>query len=137
MADSIEKDILTLVRTFSGVTGWVGTGTSARVYFTALPEGTTVAYPYIVYSTISSNGEYIYLATATSDALVEFSVFDTHLHDGLACANELFDALSAYHGKPGAKTIHYVSCDGPRVLKDPDYDNIYRIVVSAEVRYGR
>lgn len=137
MADNIEKDMRTLVRTFSGVTTYIGTSGNARLYWTEVPSNVTPTYPYIVYFTVSSNGEHIYMGTPTADALVQFSVFDTMLGRGLDCANELFDGLSAYHGKPGSKVIHYISCMGPRVLRATEYDNVYQYVVDADVRYER
>lgn len=137
MASSIEGDIRTLVRGLAGVTAYIGTGANARLYWTEMPEGTTVTYPYIVYTTVSSNGEYVYLGTATSDALVQFSVFHTHQKNGLDLANALFDGLSAYHGTPSAKAVHYISCMGPRTIRDPDYANVFQYVVDADVRYER
>ena len=137
MANTIESDIRVLVRSLAGVTAYIGTTTSARCYYVRVPENVTVTYPYIVYSTVSVNGGLIYLGTRTADALIQFDVYHTHIQDGLDLANALFDGLSAYHGKPSAKTIIYVSCMGPRLLKDPDYDNVYRYVIDAEVRYDR
>lgn len=137
MGNSIEKDMRTLVRTFSDVTAYIGTGANARLYWTTVPDGTTPSMPYIVYYTISANGELRYIGTRTADVLVRFSVFHTHLQDGLDLANALFDGLSAYHGTPGNKLIHYISCNGPSVMRDPDYETVFQYLVSAEVRYGR
>lgn len=137
MASSIENDLRVLVRSLSGVTSYIGTSTSARLYWTEVPPNVTPAYPYIVYFTVSSNGEYVYIGKATSDALVQFSVFATHLQRGLDLANALFAGLSAYHGTPSGKAVHYISCMGPRVIRDPDYANVYQYVVDADVRYER
>lgn len=137
MASSIESDLLVLVRSLSGVTAYVGTGANARVYWTEIPEGTTQTYPYIVYSTVSVNGTILYFDKRTADALVQFSVFHNHLQNGLDCANALFDGLSGYHGTPSAKVVYTVACMGPRVIKDPAYDNVYQYVIDAEVRYER
>ena len=135
-SESIEKDMRTLVRTLTTVTAYIGTGANARIYWTTAPDG-ALTYPYIVYFTVASNGEPRYVGIRTSDALVQFSVFHTHLKDGLDLANALFDGLSEYYGSPGDKKIYHISCNGPRVLRDPDYDNIYQYVVDAEVRYER
>lgn len=137
MASSIEQDMRTLVRSFAGVTTYIGTAGDARLYWTTVPDGTEPDLPYIVYFTVSSNGALQYLGKRTSDVLVQFSVFSADLAAGLDLANALFDGLSAYHGTPGSKLIHYISCNGPKVLRDPDYEGVYQYIVDAEVRYER
>jgi hypothetical protein len=136
---SIEADLKTYLLTQATVTAWIGTGANARIYWTtapdAMPENET--YPYIVYFTVAANGELQYLGTRSSETLVQFSIFDTHPYNGLTLANAVFDALNAYHGKPGSKKIYYISANGPRVLRDPDYDNIYHYIVDATVDYER
>jgi len=132
VANSIEKDMYTLVQTLTDVTAVVST----RVYWIDAPEG-DLTYPYITYFTVSANGELIYIGKRTADALVQFSVWDTVAARGLDVANDLFDGLSAYHGTPGDKVIQYISCNGPNGMRDPDYDNVYQYVVTAEVRYER
>lgn len=136
MAGSIEKDMRTLVRGLSGVTAYIGTGANARLYWMSAPDG-PLTYPYIVYSTVSSNGELRFVGKRTADALVQFSVFHTHKQDGLDLANALFDGLSAYHGTPGDKAVIYISANGPNGIRDPDYENVYQYVVTAEARYER
>lgn len=132
MAVSIEKDIETLLLATTAVANVVG----ARIYWMNAPDG-SLTEPYIVYSTTSVNGELIYIGTRTADALIQLSIFDSVAARGLLLANAVFDTLSAYHGKPGDKVIQYVSCNGPSGFRDPDYDNVYQFVVSAEVRYER
>jgi len=136
VASSIEKDLRTLVRSLSGVTAYIGTGANARLYWNTAPDG-ALTYPYIVYFTVAAAGMLRFLGTRTSDTLVQFSTWHTHPQDGLDCANALFDGLSAYYGTPGDKYIHYITANGPRVLRDPDYDNLYQYVVDVEVRYER
>lgn len=137
MAVSIEKDMWTLLNGCSSVTDYVGAGANSEIYWMDVPTGTTPSYPYIVYSTIAANGALRYVGLRTADTLVQFSVFHTHKQDGLDLANAVFDELSAYHGSPGDKTIHYISCNGPRMIRDPDYETVYQYVIDAEVRYER
>ena len=136
---SIEKDLETYLLTQSSVTDWIGTGSSAKLYWTSAPDALpkNEAYPYIVYFTVAANGELQYLGTRSSETLVQFSVFHTHPTNGLTLANAVFDALSAYHGTPGTKIIYYISANGPRVLRDPDYDNIYHYIIDVTVDYER
>ena len=136
---SIEKDMLTYLKTQATVTNWVGTGANARIYWTAAPDALSTAetYPYIVYFTVAVDGTLQFIGTKSVDALIQFSVFHTHATNGLTLANAVFDVLSAYHGSPGAKTIYFITCNGPRVLLDPDYDNLYHYVVDAAVQYER
>ena len=132
---SIEKDLETYLLTQTSVTDWIGT----KLYYTTVPDALpeNEAYPYIVYFTVFSNGELQYLGTRSSETLVQFSVFHTHPPNGLTLSNAVFDALSAYHGTPGSKKIYYISANGPRVLRDPDYDNIYQFIVDVTVNYER
>lgn len=136
---SIEKDMRTYLLTQTDVTDWIGTGATSRIYWTTVPDAVpeNEVYPYIVYFTVASNGELQYIGTRSSEALIQFSVFHTHPTNGLTLANAVFDALSAYSGSPGDKDIYYISANGPRVSRDPDYDNIYHYVVEATVKYGR
>ena len=136
---SIEKDLETYLLTQTSVTSWIGTGANARIYWTNAPDSvaSSESYPYIVYFTVAANGELQYLGTRSSETLVQFSIFDTHPYNGLTLANAVFDAMSAYHGTPGDKTIYYISANGPRVFRDPDYDNLYHYVVDVTVDYER
>lgn len=136
---SIESDLRTLVLSLTGVTSYIGTGASARLYFVSatdtLPE--SQVFPYIVYSTIAADGSLQFIGTRSSSTLIQFSVFHTHKTDGLDLANALFDGLSAYHGTPSAKKVYFTVANGPRVIKDPDYDNIYQFIVDVTVDYER
>lgn len=139
MGNSIEKDLRTLVLSFGTVTSYIGTGANARLYWTSADDklAENEVYPYIVYFTVFSNGTLQYIGTRSAKAFIQFSVFHTHPYDGLDLANNLFDGLSAYHGTPSSKLVYFVTANGPQVVRDPDYDNLYHYVVDAAVRYER
>ena len=136
MAASIEKDMRTYIRTLSGGTSYIGAGGASRLYFLSAPDG-SVTLPYIVYFNVAVDGERRYMGVATPQVLFQFSVWHNHKQDGLDLANSLFDGLDGYYGTPGDKKIHYVSAMGPRIIKDPDFDNLYQYVVDATVEYAR
>ena len=136
MGSSIDGDMLTYLKSVAGVTSYVGAGASARIYWTAKPDSMPTM-PYIVYYTVAVDGTRLYLADVTPQVLFQFSVFHTHPQNGLDLAGNVFDALDGYHGTPGAKKIHYISAMGPRVIKDPDFDNVVQYIVDATVEYSK
>ena len=137
MAGSVEKDLMTYMRTLSGVTSFVGSGASSRIYWIQGPDG-KVTYPYIVYFNVAVNGARKYIGgTVAPEVLMQFSVWHTHKMNGLNLAYALYDGLTGYHGTPGDKRIDYIEAMGPRVIPDPDFDNVFQYVVDAAINYTR
>ena len=135
-ADSIEEALVTKIKALTTVTGYIGTGSNARVYFMSAPEGTTTL-PYIVLSTISSPNEALYIGQAGGQPLISISVFHSHKQNGLDLANALVDGLNHFSGTSDGYSIQYTTVSGPVTLKDPDYDNIYQYVLNVYISYDR
>ncbi len=136
MASSIEESLVVKIKTLPSVTGYIGTGVNARIYFTDAPEG-AVTMPYIVASTVSSNNEARYVGQKGSYARIQLSAFHSHKQNGLDLANALVDGLSHFSGTSDGCSIQYIDTTGPIVLKDPDYDNVYQYVVDTLISYDR
>ena len=135
-SSSIEEALVVKIKTLSGVTDYIGTGSSARIYTVDAPEG-SVTEPYIVMSTISSPNEAMYIGQKGSEPRIQLSVFHTHKQNGLDLANALVDGLSHFSGTSDGYNIQYTTTTGPIVLKDPDYDNMYQYIVDVIINYDR
>ena len=135
-ADSIEEALVTKIKAITAVTNYIGTGANARIYFMCAPEGTTTL-PYIVYSTISSPNEALYIGQTGGQPLISMSVFHDHKQNGLDLANDLVAGLNHFSGASDGYNIQYITVTGPVTLKDPDYDNIYQYVLNVYISYDR
>jgi len=135
-ADSIAEALRTLVRGTTAVTDYIGTGSSARLYWLAAPDDLPTM-PYIVYSIIADPAESRGIGQKHAQPRVQFSVFADHKENGYQLAEALLEALNHYYGTSDDLAIDYIRCTGPTALKDPNYDNVYQFVVDAEVRYER
>lgn len=135
-ASSIEEAIVTLIKTFTDVTAYIGTGANARIYFVDAPEGTTTL-PYITFFTVASDNAPMFVGQAGSNALLQFDVWHNHKQNCLDLANALVDNLSMYTGTSDGYQIVLINTRGPQTLRDESYDNMYRYIVEAEVKYDR
>ena len=135
-ASSIEEAIVTKIKTLTAVTAYIGSGSSARIYWIDAPEGSTTL-PYIVLTTISAPNEALSIGQKGGEPLIQVSLWHKSKQNGLDCANALIAGLDHFSGTSDGYSIPYIEASGPVTLKDPDYDNIYQFVINLYVRYDR
>lgn len=135
-ASSIEEALVTKIKSLSTVTGYIGSGANARIYFISAPEG-TVTLPYIVLTTISAPNEAMYIGQKGGQPLIQLSVWHRNKQNGLDLANALVSGLDHFSGASDGYTIIYTVVSGPVIIKDPDYDNLFQYVLNVYPEYDR
>ena len=134
--NSIEEELRTLVKSLTGVTAYIGTGSDARIYFIDGPED-TLTMPYITYFTVAATAEPNEIGQEGGQPLVQFSVWDDNKENGLGCANALVDGLNYYAGTPDTYRIDNIIASGPATLRDPNHERLYQFIVEADIEYDR
>ena len=127
MASSIEQALYDYLPTqISGI----------RLYWVQVPDSGTITRPYVTMDTIASPDLPPYIGERGSVASIQLSVWSDKV-DALNLGNSIVDALDQYSGLMGTYDVFQISMGGPISLKDPDFDDLYQMIVEAAINYSR
>ena len=133
---TIEKAIDTKVRATAAITAYIGTTTSARIYWIKAPAG-TVTLPYITYFTVSRQNEAPEFNHEGSQTRVQMSIWHNHKTNGQELAQAVVDAFDQFSGTMSTFDVAFTTVTGPVQLIDPDHDLLYQFVVDINLNYRR
>lgn len=132
---NIGKEIVAYVKTVSGITDLIGTGSDCRIYARQLPQEAD-NFPAITYTRISRKRMY----SQSGDSLlttvrVQLSCWaETYTAvDGLAAA--VITAFSGFSGTMGAATVKSSFIENDFDLPEPD-TGIYQVPVDIMITYN-
>lgn len=139
-ANSVEEAMRTKVLSLSGVTSYIGTGSTAAMFWVHAPQGSTQAPLYMTYDTPAATAIPGSIGQRNGQARIQFSIwanYDTR-EQGMNLANNLIAGINQFSGASDGYQIDLVETIGPMgPLRDPDYEGTYQIIVDAEVDYER
>jgi hypothetical protein len=135
-ANNIEEAIVTKIKATSAITGYIGTGANARIYWLKAPADTTTL-PYITFFTVSRQNESEEFHYQYAQARVQIDVWHNSKRNGQDLAENIVDLFHQYTGDLDGYDVLFGTVTGPVQLIDPDSDKLYQFIVDVNVNYRR
>lgn len=135
-ANNIEEAIVTKMKASTSITGYVGTGANARIYWVKAPAA-AATLPYITFSTVSRQNESEEFHYQYAQARIQVSVWHNSKRNGQDLAENIVDLFHQYTGDMDGYDVLFGTVTGPVQLIDPDSDKLYQFIVDVVVNYRR
>jgi len=135
-SSSLIEAIVTKMKATSGVTDYVGSGASARIYWVNAPANTTTL-PYIVLTTISRQNAPSVLGDRYSQERVQCSVWGDNRRNTQDLAENIVTLFDQYTGAMDDYEVMFGTVTGPSQIQDPNSDEIIQWVIDLNINYKR
>lgn len=135
-SNTLIEAIVTKMKATAGITGYVGSGASARIYWLQAPAG-TATLPYIVLTTVSRMNEAQILSERHSQSRVQCSIWHDNKRNGQDLAENVVTLFDQYTGALDSYDVMFGTVTGPMQLEDPDHDGLWQFVVDLNINWKR
>ena len=130
----MQQALYTLLSTDATILSLLG---GAKVYYPAAPEGTTPSY--IVFSNINPEIGALYFDTEESRSYtfqIDVYSIDTSMPPAALAISERIITILNYASTIGTHAlIHKARVSGPEEIREPNFDNLWRYVITLDVDF--